>query len=184
MPERWLAEMRKIGRMEPIPDLLERAEDGPSLPEPGPRPTSRVGAALLALVITIAGGWMAYAALRDTGGRQPLTSSPSITINRYFFSASGIGGVLEVSSSPPSICYSTQSYPARPIEIVPGPSSTAIAHAEVSYAPRNNDFCDRTVSLTLAADLLANPSGYQVRWHPLPGGPTAFSSFRSSPHAP
>ncbi len=65
--------MQKIGRMEPIPDLLERAEHGPSLPEPRPRPTSRVAAALVAVVITLAGGWMAYAALSGTGGRQPLS---------------------------------------------------------------------------------------------------------------
>ncbi len=72
MPERWLSELQKIGRMEPIPDLLERAEHGPSLPEPRPRPASRVAAALLAVVITIAGGWMAYAAFSGAGGRQPL----------------------------------------------------------------------------------------------------------------
>lgn len=73
MPERWLTEIQKIGRMEPIPDdLLERAERGPFLAEPGPRPTSRLAAALLAVVIMIAGGWMAYAALSGTGGRQPL----------------------------------------------------------------------------------------------------------------
>jgi hypothetical protein len=73
MPERWLTEMQKIGQMEPIPDLLERAERGPSLPAPRPRPTSRVAAAIVAVVITIAGGWMAYAALGGTGGRQPLS---------------------------------------------------------------------------------------------------------------
>ncbi len=105
------------------------------------------------------------------------TSSPSTTIARYFFSASGIGGVLEVSSSPASICYETQSYPARPISIVTGPSSQVLPHAEVSYAPDNNNFCDRTVKPTLAAALLADPSGYQVRWRPQPNGPTAFSSF-------
>lgn len=108
------------------------------------------------------------------------TPSPSITFARYFFSASGIGGVLEVSSSPPSICYSTQSNPARPIDIIPGPSSTGRADAEVSYAPRKNDFCDRAVRPTLAADLLADPSGYQVRWAPLRGGPKAISSFTTA----
>jgi hypothetical protein len=72
MPERWLIEMQKIGRMEPISDLLERAEHGPSLPPPRPRPTSRVATAVVAVVITIAGGWMAYAALSGTAGRQPL----------------------------------------------------------------------------------------------------------------
>jgi hypothetical protein len=107
-------------------------------------------------------------------------ANPSITFARYFFSASGIRGVLEVSSSPTSICYSTQSYPTRPISIIPGPSSGVLADAEVSYAPRDNDFCDKTVRPALAAALLADPSGYQVRWRPRPGGPTELSSFTSA----
>ncbi len=105
-------------------------------------------------------------------------SSPSITIARYFFSASGIGGVIEISSSPVSICYETQSYPARPISIVPRASSEV--QTEVSYAPRNANFCDRTVKPALAAALVADPSGYQVRWRPRSNGPTAFSSFASA----
>jgi hypothetical protein len=105
------------------------------------------------------------------------SSNPSITFARYFFSASGIRGVLEVSSSPTTICYSTQSYPPRPISIIPVPSSEVLAHAEVSYAPRENDFCDKTVRPAFAAALLADPSGYQVRWRPRPGGPTALSLF-------
>jgi hypothetical protein len=106
------------------------------------------------------------------------TASPSVTFARYFFSASGIAGVLEVSSSPPSICYSTQSNPPRPISIVPGPAyAVIVAHAEVSYAPRNNDFCDRTAKLALVTGLLADPSVYHVRWRPHPGSPTTFSSF-------
>ena len=117
----------------------------------------------------------------------PSTSAPtgSITFARYFFSASGIRGVLEVDSSPPSICYSTQSSPARPIDIIPGPvfvsgpSPGVSADAEVSYAPRDNDFCDRTVSPDLAAALIADPSAFHVRWRPIPGGPTASSSFTS-----
>ncbi len=104
------------------------------------------------------------------------TSGPPITAARYFFSASGLKGVLEVSLSPPSICYSTQSYPARPIEIQALPVE-GIAHVEESYAPHNNNFCDRTVRPALAADLLVNPSGYLVRWRPRAGGPLAFSSF-------
>jgi hypothetical protein len=71
MPERWLTEIQKIGRMEPIPDLLERAEHGPSLPQPGPRPASRVAAALFAVAITIVVAWVAYAVVSGAGGRQP-----------------------------------------------------------------------------------------------------------------
>jgi hypothetical protein len=105
------------------------------------------------------------------------SSSSTVTIARYFFSAPGLRGVLEVGSSPPSICYSTQSYPARPISIISEPSSGVPAHVEVSYAPRNNDFCDSTVRPALAAGLLADPSAYQVRWRPRHGGPTMLSSF-------
>jgi hypothetical protein len=109
------------------------------------------------------------------------TSSQSVTFARYFFSALGTQGVLEVSSSPPSICYSTQSSPARPISIVPsgvmGPSPGVVNQAEVSYVPRTNDFCDRDVDPALAAALITHPSGYQVRWRPGPGAPTASSSF-------
>ncbi len=74
MTERWLAEMQKIGRMEPshddLDDVMERAERGPSLPEPRARASSRVAAALLAVAIMVAGGWMALAATSGTEDRQ------------------------------------------------------------------------------------------------------------------
>ncbi|MDP9331179.1 MAG: hypothetical protein M3P11_11145 [Actinomycetota bacterium] len=75
MTERWQTEMKKIGRMEPSLDLLERAEHGPSLPDPGPRPASRVTAALIAIAIAIAGGWMLHAAFSDSVRRQPVGNS-------------------------------------------------------------------------------------------------------------
>lgn len=64
MPERWLTELRKIDRVEPSLDLLERAEGGPFLPEPGPRAAVRVRAVLVAILIAAAGSWGAFAALR------------------------------------------------------------------------------------------------------------------------
>jgi hypothetical protein len=93
---------------------------------------------------------------------------------RYYFEASETRGVLEVTKSPPTICYSTQSIPARPISIVRG--SLAASPRAASFAPRENDFCG-TVTPDLAAGLLAEPSGYSVRWRPLAGEPTAISSF-------
>jgi hypothetical protein len=69
MPERWLAEMQKVERLRPIPDLLARAEAGPAMPEPGPRPRSRLAAGLLAVFIAIVGGWAAYNALAAGGER-------------------------------------------------------------------------------------------------------------------
>ena len=103
---------------------------------------------------------------------------PPITFARYFFSASGIGGVLEVSSSPTSICYSTQSNAPRPISITRAASGGGGLEetVEVSYTPDNNGFCDRTEP-TLVAALLSDPSGYQIHWRPRPGESIAISAF-------
>lgn len=102
---------------------------------------------------------------------------------RYAFEAPGARGVLEVTKSPPSLCYSTQSNPARPISIIDRDSLLAVPPypgvtfpPAASFAPRENDFCG-TVTPELAADLLAEPSGYLVRWRPLAGEPIAESSF-------
>jgi hypothetical protein len=113
----------------------------------------------------------------------PSSSSlvPPVTFARYFFSGSGIRGVLEVSQMPPSICYSTQSNPIRPISIIRwsdkmvGPSPGVESYAEVSYAPRTNDFCDRKARPALVAAMIANPSEHVVRWRPSDGSPIAVS---------
>jgi hypothetical protein len=68
MPERWLAQLQKIDRVEPSYDLLERAEAGPFLPEPGPRPMTRAAIVLVAALVAAAGSWGAFAALRGVGG--------------------------------------------------------------------------------------------------------------------
>ena len=116
-----------------------------------------------------------------TGPHQAPRSGPnreSDPFARYFFSASGMVGVLEVSQSPPSICYSTQSSPARPISIIPSrfvsgpPRGTS-----VTYAPRGNDFCDKTVEPALAEALILDPAGYSIRWRPEGGAPAASSSL-------
>lgn len=68
MTERWLSELEKIDQMEPSLDLLERAERRPSLPEPGPRPSRRIGIAVFAILVAVAGSWGAFAALRGSSG--------------------------------------------------------------------------------------------------------------------
>lgn len=68
MPERWVAELRKIDRVEPAYDLLERAESGPLLPDPAPRPLARATIVLVAALVAAAGSWGAFAALRGAGG--------------------------------------------------------------------------------------------------------------------
>jgi hypothetical protein len=67
MPERWLSQLKKIDRVEPTYALLERAGVGPFLPEPGPRPTARVWAVIVAVLVAAAGIWGAFAALRGVG---------------------------------------------------------------------------------------------------------------------
>jgi hypothetical protein len=91
------------------------------------------------------------------------TPVPSENVARYFFSASHVRGVLEVRAEPPSICYSTQTFPSRPIAI----NAAINGHEEASYAPDSaGDFCDRKASPALTADLVANPSAYVIEWHP------------------
>lgn len=97
-----------------------------------------------------------------------------VSFARYYFEAPEARGVLEVTESPPSICYSTQSYPARPISIVRGPLAESPTAA--SFAPRVNDFCSM-VNSNLAAGLLAEPLEYSVRWRPHTGETTVVSSF-------
>jgi hypothetical protein len=97
---------------------------------------------------------------------------------RYLFSAPKMVGVLEVSQSPPSVCYSTQSSPARPISIIlsrPVSGPPPGVPAGVSYTPRRNEFCDRAVEPDLAAALIAEPSLYVIRWRPEDGAPAISS---------
>ncbi len=68
MAERWLTKLQTIEQVEPSHDLLERAEAGPLLPEPGPRPAARVTAVLVAVLVAAAGSWGAFVALRSTQG--------------------------------------------------------------------------------------------------------------------
>ncbi len=104
------------------------------------------------------------------------TSSPSPALNaktttaayaRYFFVAPNDTGVLEVTANPPTICYSTQSYPARPIIIVTKDQGTSRPVA--TYQPERGTFCDRHVSDEVAAGLIATPSSFAVRWSPQAG---------------
>jgi hypothetical protein len=76
MPERWLAELHKIDRAEPAYDLLERAESGPFLPDPGPRPLARATIVLVAALVAAAGSWGAFAALRGAGGTDRMPAGP------------------------------------------------------------------------------------------------------------
>jgi hypothetical protein len=88
---------------------------------------------------------------------------------RYYFVAPKDTGVLEVSARPGTICYSTQSYPARPIVIVA--KANGIVRQVASYQPAKGTYCDRDVIEEVAASLIADPSSFAIRWSPQPGKP-------------
>jgi hypothetical protein len=94
---------------------------------------------------------------------------------RFFFAASGVWGVLEVQTSPPGICYETQSFPARPIEIVSNPPVEGRVTVVASYSPPRGTYCDRSVSEAITRDIIDNPSGYAISWRPDPSADTATS---------
>lgn len=70
MSERWLAALQKIERVEPTPNLLERAEGGPVLPDPGPAAGLRMRTVVIAAIVAVAGTWAAFAGLRGIDGSQ------------------------------------------------------------------------------------------------------------------
>jgi hypothetical protein len=78
MPERWLAELHRVSRTHPEDDLLRRAEEGPRLPEPSPRSTTRLGAILVAVLIAIVGVSGVFAASRRGAGSTQVASDQTL----------------------------------------------------------------------------------------------------------
>jgi hypothetical protein len=79
MPESWVTQLSKIDHVEPSHDLMERAERGPSLPEPAPSPSRSAGIAVFALVLSVAAAWGAFVGLRGSeqgpaGGPETFTA--------------------------------------------------------------------------------------------------------------
>lgn len=75
---------------------------------------------------------------------------------------------------PPSICYETQSFPARPIEIVSNPAEGPV-RVVASYSPPRGTYCDPSVSEAVTRDIIDNPSAYSISWRPDPGADTTTS---------
>ena len=75
MPERWLTELRKLDALEPSADVFDQAKEGPRPRSSMPSARGRLGVALVALVVAIAGGSGAFFAFRDRGP-EPLASFP------------------------------------------------------------------------------------------------------------
>lgn len=106
------------------------------------------------------------------------STSASSAFRRFFFSTPFYNAVLEVGTSPPSICYSTGGSPL-PIRIQTEPAP-GVWNTVVAYAPPKGssvDFCDRSVSPALAADIIARPWAYSIAWRDRAGGQVAHSSL-------
>lgn len=85
---------------------------------------------------------------------------------RFFFSADRVNGVLEVQTSPPSICYD----PVGRLSIVRNPQQSRMP-VLASFSPQNDlsDFCD-SIDPMIARGIIDHPDSYAVRWQPTPGG--------------
>jgi hypothetical protein len=75
--------------------------------------------------------------------------------------------VFEVQTRPPSICYHTQSYPARPISLVRRNADSW--SPIVTYSPTRGTYCARDISSDLAESLIQQPTLYRVQWAPQEG---------------
>jgi hypothetical protein len=88
---------------------------------------------------------------------------------RYYFIAPSDTGVLEVWTRPATVCYSTQSSPARPIDLIA--KANGASNRVASYEPPRTEYCDRVVDEVVAASLISDPSSFVIRWSPQAGEP-------------
>jgi hypothetical protein len=109
--------------------------------------------------------WITFVSCTSSPKPEP-TATPAFA--RYFFVAPADRGVLEVATGPASICYSTQSYPARPISIVFSKDDGA-SRPVATYKPEAGTFCDRQISAEVASRLFEDPAAFVVRWSPQVG---------------
>ena len=67
MPERWREVLGRVDELAPDPGLLDRARGGPQRPAPGPRPSSRLVAGVVAFAVFAAAGLFAFRVLDPRG---------------------------------------------------------------------------------------------------------------------
>ena len=142
-------------------------------------------------VVARRGGWFvivmtALVSCTTSPSPSPTPKPTTAPFARYFFIAPDDTGVLEVAAHPASICYSTQSYPARPIMIVQSTSlpfdfDTEVSRPVATYRPETGTFCDRQVSEEVAARLIADPSSFAVRWSPQANEPVVATLLTTIP---
>lgn len=92
---------------------------------------------------------------------------------RYYFIEHTNTGVLEVWARPATVCYSTQSYPARPIDLIA--KANGASNRVASYEPPRVQYCDRAVDEEVAAALISDPSSFVIRWSPQAGEPVVMT---------
>ncbi len=100
-------------------------------------------------------------------------SDEAIPYARYYFIEPTDTGVLEVWAGPAIVCYSTQSYPARPIDLIA--KADGASNRVASYEPSRTEYCDRAVDEEVAAALLSDPTSFVIRWSPQAGGPVVMT---------
>lgn len=133
---------------------------------------SAAGAGYLApMTRRFAYGLILLTALAPCTSSGSLSPSDEATVQyaRYYFIEPTDTGVLEVWARPGTVCYSTQSYPARPIDLIV--RANGASNRVASYEPPRVQYCDRAVEKEVAAALISDPSSFVIRWAPQAGAP-------------
>ncbi len=82
-------------------------------------------------------------------------------------------GSSKCGPSPATVCYSTQSYPGRPIDLIA--KANGALNRVASYEPQRTGYCDRAVEEEIAAALLSDPSSFVIKWSPQAGEPVVMT---------
>ena len=129
------------------------------------------GRYLVVMVLRYLWGLIFLAAIASctSGPPSEVTGREAAGYARYYFVAPTDTGVLEVWTEPATICYSTQSSPARPVDLLATINGTPQNVA--SYHPPTIEHCDRRVNQDVATALVADPFLFAIRWSPQPGEP-------------
>lgn len=107
------------------------------------------------------------------GPRVPPSGRATAPYARYYFITPTDTGVLEVWARPATVCYSTQSDPARPIVLIA--KLNGMSRRVASYEPPRVQYCDRAVREGVAAALISDPSSFVIKWSPQAGAPVVMT---------
>ncbi len=118
---------------------------------------------------------LVFAALASCTSSARLSPSDEATVQyaRYYFIEPTDTGVFEVWARPATVCYSTQSYPARPIDLIA--RANGASNRVASYEPPRTEYCDRAVDDEVVSALLSDPTSFVIRWSPQTGEPVVMT---------